>query len=75
MRIFYLIGAIVVGVIVLVLSFAQYGSTCSWLFAFNPGTRPLFVLLQMTFLGMIVGGLLVLFWKSGEEANGEDEIE
>ena len=71
---FYLVSSIILSVIVLVVSFAQAGSTCTWLFLFNPTTSPLVVLLQMTFLGIVIGALLVLFWKSGEKelAEGDD---
>lgn len=70
MKLFYLVGAILVAVLILVISFAQLGATCTW-FLFNGSTPPILVLLQMSFLGMITGGLLVLFWKAGDSTDDE----
>lgn len=69
---FYLVSAIVVFVLILVISFAQFGASCSW-YLFSPTTSPLLVLMQMSLLGMITGGLLVLYWKSRTEGEGGDE--
>ena len=62
MRMFYLISAVVVTVLILVLAFAQVQSTCTW-GLISTNASPVFVLLQTASLGGIVGGLLVLFWK------------
>lgn len=69
MRQFYLVSAIVVGVLILIIAFAQLGASCTWyLFA---SSAPVFlVLLQVAALGAVTGGLLVLFWKTPPEDEG-----
>ena len=62
MRKFYLVSAIIVGVLILVMSFAQIGATCS-LYLFSSDTPVVFTFLQVAAIGAIFGGLLVLFWK------------
>ncbi len=66
MRLFYLISAIVVTVLVLVISFAQIASTCTWSLI-GANASPVMVLLQVAGLGAIIGGLLVLFWKAPKD--------
>ena len=71
MKLFYLVSAIIITVLVLVISFAQFGAVCAW-YLFS-STAPVWgVLLQMAFLGSIVGGLLVLFWKTESKADDEE---
>ena len=75
MKLFYLISAIVVTVFILILSFAQVGASCTW-FLISSQSPAFLVLLQVAALGMIVGGLLVLWWKQpkpGAEAGGGEE--
>ncbi|MBN1258280.1 hypothetical protein JXA05_00830 [Candidatus Peregrinibacteria bacterium] len=72
MRIFYLIGAIVVTVFILILAFAQVGATCTW-YLINAQSSPVMVLLQIAALGAIVGGFLVLLWKTPPPADDESE--
>ncbi|MDH5597437.1 MAG: hypothetical protein OEY44_04985 [Candidatus Peregrinibacteria bacterium] len=73
MRKFYLVSAVIVAVLILVISFAQLGSTCVW-YLFDTNTAPVLVLLQTAGLGAIMGGLLVLFWKLPKEGSeAEDE--
>jgi len=73
MRIFFLISAIIVGIIILISSFAQLGATCTW-YLFNATTPAFIVLLQMSTLGAIMGGLLVLFWKTQPPNEDDDEV-
>ena len=75
MRKFYLASAILVFLLVLIISFAQVGATCTWFLI--KSTSPAFlVLLQTAGLGAIMGGLLVLWWKFTKvAAEGEDEDE
>ncbi len=69
MKKFYLVGAIVIGVLILIAAFAQLGASCTW-FLF-PSNMPAFlVILQMSALGAVMGGLLILFWKTPEEQEG-----
>ncbi|MBU0577553.1 hypothetical protein KJ742_01750 [Patescibacteria group bacterium] len=71
MRLFYLIAAIVVAVLILIVSFAQVGATCVW-YLIGPNSPAFLVLLQTAGLGAIMGGLLILFWKTPKPT---DEIE
>jgi len=68
MRLFYLISAIIVTVLVLVISFAQIASTCTW--SLISGS-PVLILLQMSGLGAVIGGLLVLYWKYPQDEDDE----
>ncbi len=74
MRMFYLVSAIIVAVITLIIAFAQFGATCTW-YLINSTTPAFLVLLQVTGLGAVMGGLLVLFWKAPkkQDENAEDE--
>ncbi|MBU0727832.1 hypothetical protein KKA95_04060 [Patescibacteria group bacterium] len=73
MRLFYLISAVIVAVIILIISFAQVGATCTWYLI--SATSPAFlVLLQLAGLGAVMGGLLILFWKVPPKTE-EDELE
>lgn len=74
MRLFYLIGAILVTVLILIISFAQVGATCVW-YLINTNTPAFLVLLQTAGLGAIVGGLLVLFWKTPTPVDDEEDLE
>jgi hypothetical protein len=58
---FYLVSAVIVTVVILIMAFAELGATCTWILL---GSAPIIALLQAAALGAIVGGLLVLFWKS-----------
>ena len=71
MRKFYLIGAIAIALILLILSFAQVGATCTW-YLISPNTSAYLVLLQTSGLGAAMGGLLVLFWKAPVETDDDD---
>jgi hypothetical protein len=75
MRKFYLIGAIIITVLILILSFAQIQTMCMWALV-SANTNTVFFLLQMSLLGAIVGGMLVLWWKTpkpGAPADGGDD--
>lgn len=66
MRKFYLVSSITVGVLILVMSFAQLGGDCS-LYLF-PSSLPVFLIfLQVACIGAIFGGLLVFYWKTPKE--------
>ena len=75
MRKFYLASAILVFLLVLIISFAQVGATCTWYLI--KSTSPAFlVLLQTAGLGAVMGGLMILWWKFPKAAaEGEDEDE
>ena len=72
MKLFYLVSAVLIGVVILVVSFAQFGAVCAW-YLFGTTTPAWLVLLQMSFLGIITGGLLVLFWKAEGDKNEDEE--
>ncbi|MBI5411844.1 hypothetical protein HZA43_01565 [Candidatus Peregrinibacteria bacterium] len=71
MKLFYLVSAILVAVLILVIASAQFGAACSW-YLLPASASAWSVILQMSFLGMIVGGLLVLFWKAEGKKDDED---
>jgi len=74
MKKFYIIGASVVFLFILIISLPQMGASCSWRAPLSP-TLPTFVLLQVAGLGAILGGLLTMIWKSrkdeGDSEGGE----
>lgn len=70
MRRIYLISAIVVGVLLLVISFAQFGGTCTLFLV--PSSPVFLVFLQVAALGAVMGGLLILFWKTPQEEAEHD---
>ncbi len=72
MRTLYLLGAIIVFLLILILTLPQFGATCVW-YLINPNTSPPFVLFQSAGLGAVMGGLLVLFWKTPKPKDEEDE--
>ena len=74
MRKFYLVGAIIVTVLILIIAAAQFGATCVWYFI-PTNANPVFVLIQVAALGAVVGGLLVLWWKQPKEKTGNEEDE
>jgi hypothetical protein len=74
MRLFYLVSAIILTVLILIISFAQIGSACTW-YLIGSTTNPVLVLLQMSGLGAITGGLLMLFWKAPTKDEYEEGIE
>ena len=61
MRKFYLVSSIVVGVMILVLAFAQLGASCQLILL--PSDSVFLTFIQVGGLGAIFGGLLMLFWK------------
>lgn len=73
MRKLYLIGAAIVFLLILIISFAQVGATCTW-YLINSTTPAFLVLLQVAGLGAVLGGLLMLLWKLPREnmENGDD---
>ena len=78
MKKLYLIGSIIVFLLIIILSLPQIGSICDWeLISMN--TNPTFVLFQAAGLGAVLGGLLVLYWKTpkkpSEGGMGEGEGE
>lgn len=62
MRRLYLISAIVVGILILVIAFAQFGGTCTLYLI--PSSPVFLIFLQVAALGAVMGGLLILFWKA-----------
>jgi len=71
MRLFYLISAIVVFLMILIVSLPQVGATCVW-YLINPNTPAFLVLFQVAGLGAVVGGLLILFWKAPKKSDEDD---
>jgi hypothetical protein len=74
LRLFYLVSAIVITVIILIIASAQFASTCTWSLI-NSTASPVLVLLGIAALGVIIGGLLVLLWKTPEKDEYEDSVE
>lgn len=75
MRKFYLASAGVVFLLILIISFAQVGATCTW-YLISSTTPAFLVLLQTAGLGAIMGGLMMLWWKmpkEGAEAGDDDD--
>lgn len=72
MKLFYLIGAIIVFLLILILAMPQIGASCSW-YLINGSSNPTFVLFQSAALGAVMGGLLILYWKAPKPADSEDE--
>ena len=72
MRNLYLIGSGIVFLLILIISFAQVGATCTW-YLINSTTPAFLVLLQVAGLGAVLGGLLVLLWKLPKENAGEGD--
>ncbi|MBU0706419.1 hypothetical protein KJ657_01990 [Patescibacteria group bacterium] len=72
MKKLYLVSTIIVAVLILVLAFAQFGSTCVW-YLIGTNTHPVMVLLWVAGLGAIMGGLLVLWWKTPKEGGAGSE--
>lgn len=73
MRKFYLVSAIIVGVLILVMSFAQIGATCS-LYLFSSDSPVVLTFLQTAGVGAILGGLLVLYWKMPPPEEPEEDL-
>ena len=69
MRRFYLVSAVVVGVLLLIMAFSQLGGTCT-LYLFPISMPVVLVFLQVSALGAVMGGLLVLFWKAPQDEEG-----
>lgn len=77
MRKFYLVGAIIVAVLVLVIAAAQFGATCVW-YMIPTNSNPVLVLIQVAGLGAVMGGLLILWWKEpkpGSESEDDEDDE
>ena len=79
MRKLYLIGSIIVFLLILMLNLPQFGAMgCQWVLI-RPQTMPAVVLFQATGLGIVLGGLMALFWKTpkedemGDEEGGDDK--
>lgn len=73
MRRFYLIGAIICFLLILILSLPQMAATCTWYTPLKPTTNSLIVLLQASALGAVMGGLLVMLWKTPTKATEDDD--
>jgi len=73
MRLFYLISAIVVFLLILVISLPQVGATCVW-YLINPNTPAFLVLLQVAGLGAVMGGLLLAFWKTPKKSEEDEDV-
>lgn len=71
MRLFYLVATCVVGLIVIILAFAQFGAVCSW-YLINTTSPPFLVILITAILGGIMGCFFMLFLLA-PKGNLEDE--
>ena len=60
MRLLYLICSIIIGLLVLIISVAQFGAACSW-YLLSPSTHPVVVLLGVALLGAAGGACFILF--------------
>lgn len=71
----YIIGSAVVFLFILIISLPQIGASCTWYAPLGNTTLPTLVLFQTAGLGMVLGGLLVMLWKSRKEGDsgGSDE--
>ena len=74
MRKFYLVSAVIVTILVLIISAAQFGATCVW-YLIPTNSNPVFVLIQVAGLGAVIGGLLMLWWKMPKEGAGSEDDE
>jgi len=74
MRKFYFFSAIIVGIMILIISAAQFGATCVW-YLIPTNSNPVFVLIQVAGLGAIVGGLLMMWWKLPKEGSESEDDE
>jgi len=74
MRLLYLIGAIIVFLLVLILALPQVGTTCIW-YVIDSTSNPGLVLMQTAGLGAVLGGLLVLYWKSPKKGQEDEDVE
>jgi hypothetical protein len=74
MKKLYIIGSAVIFLFILILSLPQIGASCTWYAPLGNNTPATLVLFQAAGLGTILGGLLVLLWKSRKEgeAGGEE---
>lgn len=73
MRKLYLIGVIIIFLFILILSLPQIAATCVWYPPVGGTTNASFVLFQASGLGIVLGGLIVLFWKTPSEDDMEDD--
>lgn len=74
MRKFYVASAGVVFLLILIISFAQVGATCTW-YLISSNSPAFLVLLQTAGLGAVMGGLLMLWWKFPKADTGEGDDE
>jgi hypothetical protein len=73
MKKLYIIGSAIVFLFILILSLPQIGATCTWYAPLGNNTLPTLVLFQAAGLGAVLGGLLVLLWKSRKEGDSGGE--
>ena len=73
MRKFYFYSAVAVAVVILVMAFAELGSSCSFTLL-DSSSYVTFTLLQMAGLGAIFGGLAISFWRMPPPSD-DDETE
>lgn len=84
MKIFYLTGAVIFTVLILIISFENIAASCQWMNFFfieiNANTSPTFLIMGNAFLGVIAGifyfgfihALIKGMNKSEEEEEDED---
>ena len=75
MRTLYLVGAIIVFLMILVLALPQMGATCTFYFPLNSTNSCTFALIQAAGLGVIMGGVLILFWETPKPSSEDDDEE
>lgn len=73
MKKLYLIGIIIVFLMLLIMTLPQVGAICTWMMPIGASSNPVLPLIQIAGLGMILGGLLVLYWKTPKTEEEETE--
>ena len=74
MRLFYIVCTIIIGLILLIVSFAQFGGSCTW-YLIGTTSNPSLVLLVTSFLGAAMGAFFMMFIISKKEVDPEAEID
>lgn len=74
MRLFYLICASTISLLILIVAVAQFGASCSW-YLIDGGAHPVIVLLVTALLGGFSAAFFLLFLLAPKPKSGEDEVD
>ena len=74
MRLFYLVCTIIVGILIIILSVAQFGASCSW-YLLSATASPVFVLIMISILGSFMGAFFILYLLSPKVGGASDGTE